>query len=462
MIIDYFNSLSGFTNLEMETTLSTINIEHCDRNIMHLPIKLTENPSNSAHLPIPAKRSLFKRPSWSKPQALVNGADPFHRSSQTYIDHAAEVDRQRKKRLARRQIERARRAEVNGRAGKRQRMSESEDDEDDDLVSDGSSCHFESKQLEEEHRLRGADNDAYAKNPRKIHHSSNSVLKCHGTTITTDEFEPDENQKASVSQIIDLECEDGTLHVPAEGGIVEITASKALSPSNRDDEPVSDEEFPELAQLAREKALQKYVEESTASAYPDALATSQDGDFQQSQDKHQSTPPPPPPDPILQILITSSIPDTTPLIVNRKLSQRLKDVRLAWTERQQFSAAFADKVILTWRGKRLFDVTTCRSLGISTDPNGRISAKGENVVDEDGRIHMEAMTPEILEVRKRGKTNDCHSEEESVSKEAGKVQQTQEAQLKIICRAKGFADFKLIVKEVIMLQSPRMGMADMC
>ncbi|GKZ40163.1 hypothetical protein AbraIFM66950_002731, partial [Aspergillus brasiliensis] len=71
-----------------------------------------------------------------------------------------------------------------------------------------------------------------------------------------------------------------------------------------------------------------------------------------------------PKEPIVQILITSRIPNTRPLIVRRKMNQSLKDVRLAWCNRQHFNKEMQDSVFLTWKGKRLFDVTTCRSLGV--------------------------------------------------------------------------------------------------
>ncbi|KAJ9218926.1 hypothetical protein DTO169C6_8727 [Paecilomyces variotii] len=101
-------------------------------------------------------------------------------------------------------------------------------------------------------------------------------------------------------------------------------------------------------------------------------------------------------DPIIQILITSNIENTMPLIVRRKMSQRLRDVRLAWCKRQGFDKDMTASVFLTWKGRRLFDVTTCKSLGIGRQ--NRASSQGLWDVSELGdkeesmQIHVEAVT----------------------------------------------------------------------
>ncbi|KAJ5409708.1 uncharacterized protein N7487_004067 [Penicillium crustosum] len=74
-------------------------------------------------------------------------------------------------------------------------------------------------------------------------------------------------------------------------------------------------------------------------------------------------------DPIVQILISSEIANTKPLLVHRKMSQRLRDVRLAWCNRQNFDPQIQASIYLTWKGRRLFDVTTCRSLNINPGKN---------------------------------------------------------------------------------------------
>ncbi|KAJ1705604.1 ubiquitin-2 like Rad60 SUMO-like-domain-containing protein [Aspergillus flavus] len=100
-------------------------------------------------------------------------------------------------------------------------------------------------------------------------------------------------------------------------------------------------------------------------------------------------------DPVVQILITSKIESTKPLVVHRKMSQSLRDVRLAWCNCQSIPKEMQSSILLTWKGRRLFDVTTCRSLGISV-PKGLADSPvhGDHVrygSKEDIRIHMEAV-----------------------------------------------------------------------
>ncbi|KAL4788991.1 ubiquitin-2 like Rad60 SUMO-like-domain-containing protein [Aspergillus venezuelensis] len=102
---------------------------------------------------------------------------------------------------------------------------------------------------------------------------------------------------------------------------------------------------------------------------------------------------------VVQILITSQIPASRPLIFNRKMSQSLKAVRLAWCERQGLPRELASTVFLTWKGKRLFDVTTCRSLNIETQGSftKELPLFDDHFSNPDGyRVHMEAVTEEML------------------------------------------------------------------
>jgi len=104
--------------------------------------------------------------------------------------------------------------------------------------------------------------------------------------------------------------------------------------------------------------------------------------------------PPPPPNPILSLLIHSTLPNTTPLLVKRRLNQRLKEVRLAWINKQLTSgvsqdASFPppDKIILTWRNKRCYDFTSCASLGLVIDElTGEVVVKRKDSDGSSGNV----------------------------------------------------------------------------
>lgn len=99
-------------------------------------------------------------------------------------------------------------------------------------------------------------------------------------------------------------------------------------------------------------------------------------------------------DPVVQILLTSEIPNTKPLLVHRKMSQALREVRQEWCRRQGFPEETHPSIHLTWMGRRLFDVTTCRSLGIKARGGTLPSSMDDDLVagPKSLQIHMEAVT----------------------------------------------------------------------
>ena len=399
---------------------------------------------------VPVKRSLFNKPSWSKPQVVENSIDFFHRSHRTYVEIAAEEEHRRKRKVARKQREKALRADNDGREEKRRRVPSISEDDDDDNTSG------------EDHNILEKDKNGFAFNkaavksaarspsPAKPSASPKSLSKRYEETITASRVE--QEQKPKDLNIIDLE--DG--HNPAsasEGGDdLVITVVKPAKPTEEDGFPASDEEFPELARKAREKARKKCLYSDTVATTPKPPQPAEENrSVQQTQPAHQSIPPPPPPDPVVHILITSRLENTAPLIIQRRLSQRLKDVRITWCQRQGFSPEAIASVFLTWRGKRLFDVTSCKSLGIAVDSDGNILTKGQKDIlgEEDRQIHMEAMTDEIMKEYSNEKRRGASAEgSEAASQEVTEVGRKPEVQVKIILKAKGLNDFKLIVKPV--------------
>lgn len=411
----------------------------------------TEPSSHGTSGSAPLKRQLFNKPIWSKPQALTNSNDLFHRSSQTYVGLAAEAERQRKRKLARKGRERERQAAVEERAEKRQRMSESEDDGDgDDTSTDEGSRRSKSGEEDTGCRRLESRTGICAVSTPKPGCSPTSLLKRYGATIAATERKVNLEQKAPTSQIIDLEDEDdpSPVNIFGDGVTNQATNAKQSLLSEEENEVVSDDEFPELARQAREMARRQRLEKDIVSKIQDPSLTRRDDYQERSQPTKQPTPINPPPDPVLDLLLTSDIPDTEPLIVKRKLSQRLKDVKMAWVERQYFKQDFTDSVFLVWRGKRIFDHTTCRSLGYKAGPNGRIMASRDSMMDDEGRIHMEVMTRELFENYKKSKITDILEEEKESGQETAVEEQKQEVQIKIVCKARGFPDFKLIVKPV--------------
>lgn len=225
-------------------------------------------------------------------------------------------------------------------------------------------------------------------------------------------------------------------------------------PAEQDDE--SDEELAALASQARQRRLRQ-----TQSATPDITAkapTSQAATAGSPQNFVESSPLP---DPAVKILIQSRIDNTNPLLVYRKLSQDLRDVRHAWCQRQNFDEDFTAQVFLIYRTRRVYDVTTVRSLGLETDPDGNITMRGAEGKDGVDQVALEAVTEGIFakilsekakdEAKRLGQwdpDSKAGAEEETSAPEAAA-----EELIGIVLRAKGKPDFKLKVKPVSQLSS---------
>ena len=393
------------------------------------------------------KRILFNKPSWSKPLALSDGANLFHRSNHVYVDSAAEAERGRKKRLARTERRRTRSKDSEVNSEKRRRISWDEDEKN------GSSSNENSNPVEIYTAVSSAGEKGHEIPPSGVSAqepslSPTSVLQRYEAATFAKALEIEEYLKTRPSNSIDLD-EGESLATQVDTINVETALASPSRPPEIDDQHPSDEEYPELARQAREKAQRKRHKAERVSTTPDlSHPIGPDGYLQRSQSLNQSTSPHPPPDPILQILITSAIPNTEPLIVSRRLSQRLKEVRVTWAQRQQFTPEFAETVFLTWRGRRLFDVASCKSLGITVSSNGNIRSKRDTLDDLDGKIHMEAMTAAIFEAYKKAKIHEVVGEKEAPTEEHIIAEQNKEPQMRIILKSKGIADVKILVKHV--------------
>ncbi len=157
-------------------------------------------------------------------------------------------------------------------------------------------------------------------------------------------------------------------------------------------------------------------------------------------------------DPTIEILITSKIEGTKPLKVRRKLSQRLKEVRLSWVNKQTIDGQPYDQslraaIFLTWKKIRVYDYTSCTSLGLKIDGRGKFSGDRDGV-DDEGRIHMEAWTEEAWEIYEKRKAakqkrDQGGSDDEAAAREA---KEKSVPKTKLIMKARDLEDYKITVR----------------
>jgi len=155
------------------------------------------------------------------------------------------------------------------------------------------------------------------------------------------------------------------------------------------------------------------------------------------------------PNPPIFILIDPRIPGTKQLLVKRYYRDNLKVVRKTWCEKQGFTPEMTKSVILTWRGRRAFDVANCKSLGIELDDYGEpIIRAGQKGYDESGsKIVLEATTEELLEQDRKAAAEAARPKAE----EGLDSPHQQETFIRVFLRAKGLTELRLKVKPVYWL-----------
>ena len=270
---------------------------------------------------------------------------------------------------------------------------------------------------------------------------------------------PTERKKQIVAAIELSDDEDDDAAIGAPGAKTLQSPVNSIAPgdsvSNADKGDSSDEEFPELLRRARERAQLKkqHDEQITASGgeLPRSNLSGPQPVNPAGLGKGAPAPSTADKEPV-EILITSRMPGTQPLIVRRSLGQSLRDVRFTWCVKQGFNAEQTFSVFLTWRERRVFDVTTCKSLGIAFDRDGEMTINGvkDPMGRDDRKVHMEAMTEEIYQHVLAMKRNGGRFGQ---GLENGRQQQLppcqeEEPQIRVLLRARGHHDFKLIVKPV--------------
>lgn len=208
-----------------------------------------------------------------------------------------------------------------------------------------------------------------------------------------------------------------------------------------DDEPQSDEEFPELLAAARERRrVQELAKERTKAEKEQSSHT--DVFFESQPNPH---------DAVLLVLVTSWIKDTKPVKVRVRFTQSLGVVRLGWCQEQTnamgqpWSSVESSKIFLTYNMRRQYDSSTCADTGLKLDHDGNV--QGETTLTKP---HFEAWTEAAFQEFIASRQEDAAQAREKtppVVEESSK-----EETIRIILRSQTHPDFKLTVRPSTLLQ----------
>lgn len=391
--------------------------------------------------------SLFNRPTWAKSQTAEldeSESNIFRHSDRSYREIVAEQERKKREKAERKKAKEERRS-----SGKHKLKDEPSDDgltkrrritlEDGEALLDsvGLSSTIAREGSDEDQNFESEVAEGPVRRSPRInrHVNRDSPRK-----------PKNRERSAEVVEIGESDSDD-----------VQFVHS-APAPEEDANEDESDEEFAELARRARLQRQQIKLQDRK-SGTPDVPARSP-SPIMDGTDTGQRSLPTPPPDPIVQLFISSPIPNTNPLIVHRKLSQRMEEIRKAWCKKQQFSEEASNDVFLIHRMRRIYDVTTCRSLGLDVDAFGNLTMRGAEGKEGVEKVHVEAVTEAIFQQMKFDKAQESKrqsgekaaelSDEPGAPKEGGGADQDtkEESLIKLTLKAKGREDLKLRVKPV--------------
>jgi hypothetical protein len=393
------------------------------------------------------KRSLFKRPTWAAttttaPPAASTSPDSTNKPDPTPTDifshshNFSELveDRQRqrqRKKSDKDVLRRSQTSEVKDEeswTGKRRRIS---NDDASEPSTKSNPKDTERKTLIQ--ASAGSESFAIAPTPQKSKPRKETVIEL----LDSDDDHESVNPNNAAHDM-----------TPSNATSLEPTPAAEADPDADLDAYYSDPEMREFARQARQKRRREEQERAETGAH----------------------------DPTVKLLITSILPGTGPLIVSRKLSQNLQAVREAWLSKQPLDPSIASRVFFTYKLRKVYDVTTVRSLGIKVDSYGRIMTSGPfaNADDEHAeKIHIEAVTDETWQELKNQKAardapkpnkylNDLaaadsrHGSTEGTPAVDGEAA-VEEPLIKVTLKAKGHSDIKIKVRPVSLLStlSPR-------
>ncbi|KIW17467.1 hypothetical protein PV08_04661 [Exophiala spinifera] len=384
-----------------------------------------------------AKRSFFTKPAWAAPTTSKPSEKESSVFGRTDIYRDILQAEQEKKKKAAKPKQKTGKQEREEPETKRRRVSiePAEPQEKSDFESDNDRTHSPANVKKE----NGPGRPGTRSTPRKDKLPSVGIGQSRNIYKSPAEQESP-RRKVVVLQDGDEESEDDlVIWTPPPSKVGSSSASKRKTEPPSEDEESEEEEdayVRELKAKAREKARlqQPSIERDRSNTPLRASSAASERSRHLSVDKPLSRPTSSDSaqgygratpaseqedDPHVRIMIRSEIPNTQALIVKRKASQPLKQVKEFWCKRWQLDDKTTRKVFFTWRGTRLFDSTTMRGilLKLKTEYREKSASLGltddefDEGVDQDkdpshGNILIDAMTPELYEEQQRQKARE--------------------------------------------------------
>ncbi|PVH95998.1 hypothetical protein DM02DRAFT_617505 [Periconia macrospinosa] len=388
---------------------------------------MTDGDAGATAAPPPKKRSFFKKAAWQT-QAPKSQDEPeadMFSHSNTFDEIVAEEARL--KLAAKKKAEAARKRKAEELQSRAKRKASVE--------VDANIGRSESRDLH--HKTRSNLRSVTPKSPIR----SKSPLDTLATRYES--FTRSSNSsfsKEQPSHVIDLDDSDGEKTSPYRSSTVTSPVRRTIPAytvplaSSSDVEEGEDPELVELRAKARARAAAKTAQVAEASATPEV---------EQQQTKS----------PVVQLLMTSEIPDTKPLMVKVRLDTTLEKPRSAWCARQGFTPAQARDIFITFKMREIYDTTLVERLDLTNMGNGCVMMKGdETLYDEENlaRPQVQLWTRELFNEYKKIAAEEAAAvraaEQASYEEPEPEPEPKPVPQIHLFLRAKDKNVWKIIVK----------------
>ena len=255
------------------------------------------------------------------------------------------------------------------------------------------------------------------------------------------------------------EAPPAVIELGGSSDVEEIGQEEEAAPQPVEDD-LDDESDEELAALARQARARRQQQQDKTSMTPDIRGNSPTPRIGASGAGYNDFPLSFDPDPAIKLFVSSPIPNTRPIVIVRRMSQRLQEVRVGWCKKMEFPDEFTGRVFLIHRMRRFYDMTTVKSLGLNVEFDGQVTLKGAEGKEGVDQLHLEAVTQEIFDKLRADQAKEALKRsgqlaldaqagaEEGIAAGAAAQKQDDETLIRLVLKAKNKADFKLKVKPV--------------
>ena len=385
------------------------------------------------------KKSLFNRPAWAAKESSSNTKDNAVFGRHQVFDEVLELEdrkRLRREAKAKQKAEKNKLEEQDGENSieaeesekKRRRISKNPPDVDSDAQSSSSRSSSSHKRRSSKRKSEDRPQRVTRSTPKKDKSLQGPIAQSPSLNKTSEAppssivIELGDEDSDDVEPNVDHAAQPtypSSTKKPAPFD-VKVSMEKSM-PEPESEESEDDEYMRALKKRAREKAQ---LQRLNPAQQKSATAASPASDFRSPSVEQPPTAsgeatktfdepePEAKSDPEIAILIKSLIPNAKPLIVNRRVSQPLQQVKEFWCGRQNFEPAFTKKVFFTFLDIKLFNSSTLRTALQMLKKQKGFDPDGSEEPSK-GKIILEAMTEEIYQERLKSKERKLAAEANS-------------------------------------------------